>query len=114
MYYKRFFTDDLLRLVVDNTNLYSTQNLRKRISTIVDEKSTFIEMQVIMGLVKLPTFSDLWSNTMCYPTIADNMPRDTFKVLRQNLNFVDNSSFLEGCGQLLKFHQLQKLLETSV
>lgn len=80
-YFKQFFTDDLLRLFVDNTNLYSTQKSGKSINTNIDEMSTFIGMEVMMGLVKQPTFSDYWSNAMCYPAIADNMPRNRFKVL---------------------------------
>ena len=100
--------------MVDNTNLYSIQQPGKHISTVADEMSTFIGMQVMMGLVKLPTFSDYWSNTLCYPTIADYRPGKRFKVLRQDFNFVDNSTFSQGYGQLLKFQQLEKLLEASI
>ena len=57
----------------------------------------------MMGLVKLPTFSDYWSNAMHYPAIASNIPRNRFKVLCQNLHFVDNSSFSKGNGKLFKF-----------
>ena len=56
----------------------------------------------MMGLVKLPTFSDYWSNVMHYPAIASNMPSNRFKVLCQNFNFVDNLSFSEGNGKVFK------------
>ena len=62
--FKQFFTNELLELVVENTNLYSTQKSGKCINTTVDKISTFIGMQMLMGLVKLPPYSDYWSNTL--------------------------------------------------
>ena len=56
----------------------------------------------MMGLAKLLTFSYYWSNAMHYPAIASNVPRNRFKVLCQNFNFVDNSSFSEGNGKVFK------------
>lgn len=101
-YFKQFFTNDLLRLVVDNTNLYSTQKPGKSINITGDEMSIFIKMEFMMGSVKLPTLSDYWSNAMRYPAIISNMPRNRFKVLCQNLHFVDDSSFSEENGKLFK------------
>ena len=41
-YFKQFLTDELLKLLVDNTSMHSTQKTGKRINTLVDEISTFI------------------------------------------------------------------------
>ena len=68
----------------------------------IGEMSTFIGMQFMMGLVKLPAFSGYWPNAMRYPSIADNMPCSRFKVLLQNFQFVDNSIFSEGGEKLFK------------
>ena len=101
-YFKQFFNDELLQLVVNNTNLCSTQKTGKCINTTVDEISTFIGTQMLMGLVKLPSYSDYWSNTLWYPPVADNMPRNWYKLLRQNLHFVDNTTYTEESGKLFK------------
>ena len=52
--------------------------------------------------MKLPSYSDYWSNTLRYPPIADNMPRSRYKLLRQNLHFVDNPTYTEESGKLFK------------
>ena len=101
-YFKQFFTDALLRLIVDNTDLYSTQKSDKSMNITIGEMSTFIGIKFMMGLVKLPAFSDHWSNAMHYPAIADNIPYSKFKVLLQIFQFVDNSIFSEGGGNLFK------------
>ena len=59
-------------------------------------------MQVMMALVKLPTFSDHLSIAISYPAIADNMPCNRFKVLQQILHFVDDSAFSEGSQKVFK------------
>ena len=41
-YFKQFLTDELLKLLVDNTSMHSNQKTGKRINTLVDEISTFI------------------------------------------------------------------------
>ena len=48
-YFKQFFTDALLRLVVDNTDLYSIQKSGKSMNTTIGEMSAFIRMQFMMG-----------------------------------------------------------------
>lgn len=59
-------------------------------------------MQVMMALVKLPTFSDHLSIALSYPAIADNMPCNKFKVLQQILHFVDDSTFSERSQKVFK------------
>ncbi|XP_065642334.1 piggyBac transposable element-derived protein 2-like [Hydra vulgaris] len=109
-YFKYFFTDELLQLIVENTNLYSTQKSGKCINTALDEISMLIGMQMLMGLVKLPAYSSFWSTSLRYPLIADNMPRNRYKLLRQNLHFVDNTTFLEDSGKLFKIAPVIELI----
>ena len=91
-----------MQLVANNTNLCSTQKSGKCINTTVDEISTFIGMQMLMGLKKLLSYSDYWSNTLLYPPFAENMPENWYKLLRQNLHFVDNTTYTEKSGKLFK------------
>ena len=53
-----------------------TQKSGQHINTTADEISTFIGIQMLMGLVKLPLYSDYWSNTLQYPPVADNTPKN--------------------------------------
>ena len=59
-------------------------------------------MQMLMQLVKLPSYRDYWLNTLWYPPVADNMPKNRYKLLLQNLHFVDNTTYTEESGKLFK------------
>ena len=55
-YFTMFFPESLLRMIVDNTNLYSVQKNTKSVKTSVEEIKTYIGMQILMGIIKLPSY----------------------------------------------------------
>ena len=59
-------------------------------------------MQMLMQLVKLPSYRDYWPNTLWYQPVADNMPKNRYKLLLQNLHFADNTTYTEESGKLFK------------
>nr|CAI5817626.1 unnamed protein product [Callosobruchus analis] len=60
-YFQTFFSDDLLEMAVDNTNLYSVQQTGKSICFTVDEMRDFLAIQILMGIVEMPAYTDYWS-----------------------------------------------------
>ena len=101
-YFTMFCNDDLLNLVVENTNLYSVQTTLKSIDTNIDEIRTFIGMHILMGIIKLPSYRNYWSGSLRYPSIADAMSRNRFESLRRFLHFVDNNSDHDATDKLFK------------
>ena len=91
-YFSSFFPDDFVDAIVQNTNLYSVQCKGKSVNTNSKEIKTFIGINMLMGIVKLPQYFDYWSNTLQYPAIADVMSQNRFSELRRYLHFVDNNS----------------------
>ena len=100
-YFKMFWLDTLTDLVVENTNLYSTQKSGFSIKTSRSEIEQYIGMHIKMGVIRLPAYTHYWSNEMRYPPIADIMPLKRFQTLRKFLHFVDNVTFKEGVSDKL-------------
>lgn len=48
----------------------------KSVDTNSDELKTFTGMNNMIGIVKLQTYFEYWSNALRYPSIADAMPRN--------------------------------------
>ena len=55
-YFKLFWPDDLTDLVVEQTNLYSTQMTGRSINTNKDEMEQFLGMHMKMGIVYMPSY----------------------------------------------------------
>ena len=105
-YFSLFFPDDLVDAIVQNTNLYSVQCKGKSVSTNSKEIKTFIGINMLMGIVKLPQYFDYWSNTLRCPAIADVMSRNRFSELRRYLHFVDNNSEHDKEDKLFKIRPI--------
>ena len=111
-YFRQFFTDETLELIVHQTNLYSTQkDISKPVNTSKDEILTFIGLRMKMGIVKLPSPRMFWSQSLRYAPRADIMPRNRFQTLSQNLHFIDNLSLPKINS--LRSDQLLRIFVTS-
>lgn len=124
-FYKIFLSNDMLQLIVEETNRYAQQmktseNLppKSRINKWVDTDDKQIEklMGIIMwmGLVKLPQLKDYWSKNSLYEnTIKKVMSRNRFELLLRMLHFNNNDTAVPG-DRLHKIAPLMnKLLESS-
>nr|CAI5820030.1 unnamed protein product [Callosobruchus analis] len=81
-YFQTFFSDDLLQMAVDNTNLYSVQQTGKSICFTVDEMRDFLAIQILMGIVEMPAYTDYWSQKFRYDDIAEVMPLKRYQQIR--------------------------------
>ena len=91
-YFSKFFPDTLLEAIVHQTNLYSVQKVLKSVDTCVDEMESLIQMEILMGIIKLPSYQNCCSRSLCFPTIADAMPRNCYELLRRYIHFVDQDT----------------------
>ena len=62
-YFSKFFPDTLLEAIVDQTNLYSVQKSLKSVGTNVDKMKTLIGMEILMGIIKSPSYCNYWSRS---------------------------------------------------
>ena len=62
--FSHFFTDDLLSLIVRETNRYAPQCLEDSDSTWetnLEEMKAYLGFMIVMGIARLPEIRDYWS-----------------------------------------------------
>lgn len=89
-YFMTFFGDDIIDLIIAQTNLYSTQEFGKCIDTNHDEIETSLGVELMMGVVHLPAYTDYWAEETRWAPVADILPIKRYQVLRRNLHFANS------------------------
>ena len=114
-FFSLFFDDDIMDHIVEQTNLYATQNppsaRYKWYPTCSDEIKLFLGMIIAMGVHRLPQLKDYWSSDILLgvPGIVDGT--DRFKVLLQCLHLNDNAEMkTPGDPDYDRLHKLRPLL----
>ena len=94
-----FFTDELLGMIAEQTNLYASQTMTieaysKWAIVTVEELKAYLGFYILMGLVRMPSMYDYWSTNPIYryAPIADRITRDRFLDIHKYLHFADNTS----------------------
>ena len=88
--------------------MYSVQKTGKNMNTNRQEIKTFIGMNMLMGIIKLPQYFDYWSSVLWFPAIADAMSSSCFSQLRQFLYYVDNNSDHDSDDKLVKIKPIME------
>lgn len=119
-FYLLFLDSNLLKLMVDQTNLYATQFLSSgedipkssRIHawepTSAPEMKKFVGILAYMGIVRLPSIRDYWSTKKLFrvSVLSTVMSRNRFEMLLKFWHFNDNDNCPEGDRQ----HKLEPLI----
>ncbi|XP_065680710.1 piggyBac transposable element-derived protein 3-like [Hydra vulgaris] len=71
----------------------------------------FMGMQMLMGILKLPSYPMYWMNEIRINTIADVMPINRYKALRRYIHVVDNSKKDEADNKNDKLFKIRPILE---
>ena len=94
-FFSRFMNDDVVHLLVFQTNLYAKQSqLKNWHDTSELEMKAFLGMLIAMGLHDLPRTELYWSSDPLFrvPAVAHIMPVKRFKKLREALHLNDNAN----------------------
>lgn len=95
-YFKFLFKEEIFHYIAEMTNLYSVQKKGKSLNISKKEIEQLIGMEIIMGIVAMPSYTDYWAFDTRYPLIADTMPLKKYEQLKSNLHFVDNTHINEN------------------
>lgn len=125
-----FFDDELLDLIVEETNRYAEHCIRVKSSesqdgklppssrlrawtpTNITEVKAFLAIQISMGLCRQPTVEDYWSDYWLTktPNFTKVMSRNRFQLLTAFCHFTDNSQRIprgeEGYDALFKIRKV--------
>ena len=93
-----FFSDDLVQLMVSETNRYAKEVLGNKYDswqqTTVNEVRAYLGFHILKGINILPSDDDYWKKDSClyYHPIASRVSRDRFRELGRYFHFIDNST----------------------
>ena len=90
-YFQNYFCDDLLNLIVEQTNMYAAQN-GSSFSVDKQELKVFLGLLLKMGICPMPRYRMYWSNELRFGPVADFMSRNRFLDILKFLHFVDNTT----------------------
>ncbi|CAF1440967.1 unnamed protein product [Adineta ricciae] len=101
--YRHFITDEIVSLMVHETNRYAEQHLQTKElskrsqtlqwkSTTNEEMLQFLGVVIQMGLVQIPKVDYYWSKSKLYGSavIQNTMSRDRFELLLKFYHFSNN------------------------
>ncbi|KAK3926390.1 PiggyBac transposable element-derived protein 3, partial [Frankliniella fusca] len=91
-YFSYYFDEAILSLIVEQTNLYFTQeNINNNAAITIQELKIFLGIILYMGVVSLPAIEDYWNSNTYVKQVADVMSYRRFQKIRSHIHFVDNS-----------------------
>lgn len=93
LYFKQIFSDDIFDLIVQETNIYSFQKFGKSINISSAELADFLSIQLWMGVIKVPAYTDYWSNLMGIDKISDIMTLKKYQQILRSLHFKNNDEY---------------------
>lgn len=101
-YFYDFFSEEIIESIVHNTNLYSVQEKGRSINITIDEMRDFLAIELMMGIVKAPSYLDYWAARTRCPFIADVMPLKRYESIRRYIHFADNTNTANSLDPFLK------------
>lgn len=112
--FQQFFTDDFFEMLVFQTNLYAQQLDKPYNPTNIAEMKTFIAINLLMGIKKLPSYRDFWSSSsLLHDTyISSLLPSKRFSWLLGHLHVNDNNQLLLRTDPKFdKLHKIRPMLD---
>ena len=109
-----FFSDSMISLLVEQTNLYATRDKNMQTFKTNDaEMRKFLGLLLISGYHNLPSEADYWSTAedLEAPIFSSIMARDRFRVIKSCLHIADYHNLAQS--KVAKILPLLELLRTN-
>lgn len=107
-YFSLFFSDEIFDMIVSETNLYSTQVTGKSISVSNKDIKDFVAINILMGIVNMPAYTDYWCQAFRYERISNIMSLKKFQQIRRFIHF--NNNLLDDGDRYYKVRPLVQML----
>ncbi|XP_050024907.2 piggyBac transposable element-derived protein 2-like [Dermacentor andersoni] len=108
--FEKFFDDEVINLLVANTNTYAQQKNRL-LNVNAGEMRCFLGILLLSGYVPVPRRRMLWENSRDSHNelVANSMRRDRFEAIFTNLHVADNNNLVQE-DKFTKLRPLFRLL----
>ena len=111
-YFQCFFSNELIEMIVYETNLYAIQQDRNFV-TSYDEIQKFISILLHMGVVPLPSLEDYWATTTKVHQVASLMSSKRFSLIRRTIHFNDNTKVKDSTDRFFKVRPLVESIRSA-
>ena len=91
-YFKTLIRDEMIDMLVKETNMYSFQKTGECINTNKPEIEKVLWIYLRMGLCQIPSVRSYWETNMAYSLVSEVMPRNRFQKLVTCLHMKNNLS----------------------
>lgn len=110
-YYHRYVPQQLFHIMAEMTNLYAVQSHRPRFRpTNGKEMEVLFGLHLATGVFSYPCLKMYWESNISIPLFAEQMSRDRFFELRNNLHLVDNTKIPINCEDA--FYKVRPIYDT--
>lgn len=105
-YFRKFFSEDILEVIVEESNLYAIQwDPNNPLNLTTNELEQFLGTVVYMSLFGLPATSMFWNKATRVSKVADTMTLNRWEAIKKFLH-INNSEGQEQDDPLYKIHPL--------
>ena len=87
----QFWSDEIIKLTVEQTNQYGLLKKEKSVNTNFAEIEQFLGIQTIMGIVQMSAYTNYWAAETRVNITVNTMSRKWHKELRGSIHLVDNT-----------------------
>lgn len=94
-YFRKMIDDSIIEDIVEFTNLYSTQRTGSSINVTNMDIWDFISVLLIMGILKLPQYTDYWSRDLNINIVSNKMSLKRFQLISRYLHFCNNDLYCD-------------------
>lgn len=109
--FKTFLNDEIMNLLVLETNRYASQHNRHDVIVTEDDIFKFIGILILSGYHSMPQQWMYWSSDedIGLPLVKDTMAKNKFKAIKQYLHLANNDT-LDNSDKLAKIRPFYDLL----
>lgn len=90
-YFNQYFDDTFFKLITEQSNIHYLQQHGKECKLNLAEIKTFVGCTLLMSTLGYPRIRLYWQKQFRVGLIADNLSRDRYFVIRNNIHFVNNA-----------------------
>uniref|UniRef100_A0A3Q4MXL3 PiggyBac transposable element-derived protein domain-containing protein n=1 Tax=Neolamprologus brichardi TaxID=32507 RepID=A0A3Q4MXL3_NEOBR len=110
-YFRKFFSEDILEVIVEESNLYAIQwDPNKPLNLTTNELEQFLGTVVYMSLFGLPATSMFWNKATRVSKVADTMTLNRWEAIKKFLH-INNNEGQEQDDPLYKIHPLKLTID---
>ena len=91
-YFRRFITDEMLDLVVSESNIYYFQQKGHLLNLNTTEVCSVLGIYLLMGIVQMPSVRDYFVKTTGYDAVSSVMSRNRLELILRYLHFANNET----------------------